>query len=139
MSQGDERPLGEPTAEDRPACSHAVDCSVENPRRVVDVKRRAIGLHRPVTGPRRPVRLSSTGPGLRGASVYRRFRRLSPVSTAAKTTDENLYSLMHNDKNCNLVKSGDPAFGRVCSPVPDEGSEKAQMTLTSTPTSRWVQ
>ena len=52
-------------------------------------------------------RLSSTAARVADASVSGDPARLSPASTDAKTTDENLFFDRDNDKNYKLVDSGD--------------------------------
>ncbi len=55
----------------------------------------------------RATRLSSTALTAPDASVLGSCARLSPESTDAKTMDENLYSLMGNDKSDHLGRVGD--------------------------------
>ena len=52
-------------------------------------------------------RLSSTAARVADASVSGDLHLLSPGSTDAKTTDENLFFDRDNDKNYKLVDSGD--------------------------------
>jgi hypothetical protein len=49
-------------------------------------------------------RLSSTAADRADASVLGGYATSSPASTAAKTMDENLHSLMDNDKNDHDVE-----------------------------------
>lgn len=99
------------------ACSHAVDSAVDNGGRLVDLSCGPRGVHRLVTASEPSVRLSSTATSPLGASVYRKYRSSSPVSTDAKTTDDNLNSMMLNDKSYSLVESGDL---QACSSGTDE-------------------
>ena len=64
-------------------------------------------------------RLSSTAARVADASVSGDLARLSPASTDAKTTDENLFSDRENDKNYKLVDSGDiPRPASAPAPAP---------------------
>jgi hypothetical protein len=86
---------------------HDVGDSVDKSRPHVDLGLGSPAVHRPATvapfvsGP------SSTALTALGASVHAECATFSPASTDAKTTDENLYSLMDNDKNDQQVDSGD--------------------------------
>jgi hypothetical protein len=69
-------------------------------------------------------RLSSTAARVADASVSGDIDPLSPASTDAKTTDENLSSSRENDKNYKLVDSGDiprPASAPALAPSSDGG------------------
>lgn len=70
-------------------------------------------------------RLSSTAARVADASFSGNLARLSPASTDAKTTDENLFFDRDNDKNYKLVDSGDiprPASAHALAPSSDGGT-----------------
>ncbi len=73
----------------------------------MDDASRSSAVHHAATDAHRLSRLSSTGPTGFGASVSGTDARLSPVSTTAKTTDENLSSRKHNDKSDHPVDGVD--------------------------------
>jgi hypothetical protein len=89
----------------RPA--HDVGSPVDNRSSGVDVARGPSAVHLAATFVHHRLRLSSTALTAPDASVPGSCATLSPESTDAKTMDENLYSLMGNDKSDHLVRVGD--------------------------------
>jgi hypothetical protein len=87
--------------------SHSVGFSVDEQVRCVDDMYPTPPVHRTVTVRGMTACLSSTASSTLDANVHRSFEGLSPVSTAAKTMDDNLISIMGNDKSYNLVEIGD--------------------------------
>jgi hypothetical protein len=80
---------------------------VENGRLRVDDPRRSPAVHRTDAVVHCATRLSSTALTAPDASVHRDCATFSPASTDAKTMDENLYSLMDNDKSDHQARVGD--------------------------------
>ncbi len=76
-------------------------------------------IHR---GTRTP--FSSTGPNSLRASNPGRRRELSPVSTVAKTMDENLNSLMMNDQSNRTVDNVDNPSGKIHSCTCTDGGSR---------------
>jgi hypothetical protein len=87
--------------------SQSVGCSVDYRARYVDDTYAMLPVHRTATERGTATRLPSTARNPLEASVHQSWEGLSPVSTAAKTMDDNLYSVMGNDKSYNLVEIGD--------------------------------
>jgi hypothetical protein len=87
--------------------THSVDTPVDNGRGHVDATSVSPDVHRRDRSVHGVALLSSTPPRLLDASVCRASTRLSPASTAAKTTDENQIFMTVNDHNVLLVESGD--------------------------------
>jgi len=75
----------------------------------VEAERRPSTVHLAATTLRTPDGLSSTSARFLGASVSGSSRRSSPVSTAAKTTDENLNLRTGNAQNFLMVEHVDGA------------------------------
>jgi hypothetical protein len=76
-----------------------VDESVDEPGRHVDVVRTTPGVHRRDTRLRSVDTVSSTGARFLDTRRFGASRASSPVSTAAKTTDEYLEFLTDNDQS----------------------------------------
>ena len=83
--------------------------TVDNGGRHVDVPRPPLAVHLRDAALRMPNGLSSTATRFLGTSVSGGPRRSSPVSTAAKTTDENLNDRTGNDQNFLVVHHVDGA------------------------------
>jgi hypothetical protein len=92
---------------------HSVGIPVENSRLHVDDVCRSPVVHHGVRALHTATRLSSTGGGPFSASVHGGCAMLSPVSTAAKTMDETLNSMMENDRNDHPVDCVDGAVPTV--------------------------
>jgi hypothetical protein len=73
--------------------------TVDNFADDVDLSAATLPVHRDGHHLRTAVGLSSTAARFLDASVCGGFPASSPASTAAKTTDENLYLMTENDKN----------------------------------------
>ncbi len=78
---------------------HSVGIPVDNSLVHVDDAGRSSVVHRGAADLHPATRLSSTGSGPFSASVHGGYATPSPVSTAAKTMDETLNSMMDNDRN----------------------------------------
>ena len=91
----------------RAGVPHSVGFAVDNSGVHVDATGTTVHLHRPSTRRPRLGTLSSTALTLTEARCFGGRPPLSPVSTAAMTTDENFSSMTDNDQNDRLVDSGD--------------------------------
>ena len=87
--------------------AHSVDFSVDNSAVHVDATTRCSAVHPLSLRTDRVIRLSSTPARVDNASVHGGRATLSPASTDAKTTDENLSSMTDNNSFDYQVDSGD--------------------------------
>ena len=90
-----------------PLPAHGVGSLVDNPARHVDDIAASSAVHDAVVDLGTTTCLSSTAGRPSKASVHGETAWLSPPSTDAKTTDDNLNYLMDNDKSYSQVDSGD--------------------------------